>query len=149
MSSRADLLAAVTANLQRITTAAGYRTDIGTAVTTEPAQVQDDEDAIVAVLIERQQRATDAAVIRTHRLTTVAVVAKAQAADTRQAMEMIDAIADDIERAMADRQFTYPSGIQTPQFAEMEPLVPEAGSRWVGAVIRYTTHVPIPTHPSP
>jgi hypothetical protein len=149
MSSRADLLAAVKANLQRIAKAGGYQTDIGAAVTTEPTQAQDDADAIVAVLVERQQRATDAAVTRTHRLTTVAVVAKAQAADTRQAMAMIDAIVDDIERAMADRQSTYPTGIQAPQFAEMEPLVPEAGSRWVGAVIRYTTHVPIPKHPSP
>lgn len=149
MGSRADLLGAVKANLQRIKRADGYQTDVGLYVTTEPTQAQDDTAAVVAVLIERQVRATDPAVVRTHRLTTVAIVVKAQADDPREAMALVDAMSDDVEAAMDDRRFTYASGIQFPQFTEMEPLVPEPGSRWVGTVLRYATHIPRPKRPNP
>lgn len=149
MSSRADLLAVVAANLRRIKREDGYQTDVGLYVTTEPTQVQDDAAAVVAVLIEGQVRATDPAVVRTHRLTTLAVVVKAQADDTRQAMALVDAMTDDVEAAMDERQPAYVPGIQNPQFASMEPLVPEPGSRWVGAVLRYSTHLPRPRRPNP
>lgn len=149
MGSRADLLAAVTGNLQRIKQADGYQTDVGQYVTTEPTQVGDDAAAVVAVLLEGQVRATDQAVLKTHRLTTVAIVVKAQAADTREAMAMVDALAEDVEGGMDDRRFTYPVGVQVPQFVSMEPLVPEPGSPWVGAVLRYTSHIPRPQRPNP
>lgn len=142
MSSRSLLLDAVEANLKRITRAAGYHTDAGLYFTREPTQVPDAQAAVVAAIVERQQRATDPAVLRTHRLTTLLVVIKAQG-DTREVQQLLDDVVSDVERAMADRAFTYPAGIQAPQYAEMQPLPPDTGQKWSGALLRFTTHVPI------
>lgn len=142
MSSRADLKTAVIACLARITIAGGYATDAGTVVTGEPGQIAEDATAALAVIVESQSRATDPAVIKTHRLTTVAVIAKVPATLTN-AQDRLDLILDDVERAMADQQFRYPVGISFPQYQSMQPVTAEAGMGWVGAVLRYTTHIPI------
>jgi hypothetical protein len=142
VSSRADLKAAVIACLARIATVDGYHTNAGSVVTGEPGQIADDATAALAVVIEAQARATDPAVLRTHRLTTVAVIAKVPAAQAN-AQDRLELILDDVERAMDGQQARYPKGISTPQYQSMQPVVAEAGTGWVGAVLRYTSHVPI------
>ena len=142
MSSRASLKAAVIACLARISVAGGYATDAGAVVTGEPGQIADDATAALAVVIESQARATDVAVQRTHRLTTVAVIAKVPAAQGN-AQARLDLILDDVERAMADQQFRYPERITFPQYQSMQPVIAEPGQGWVGAVLRYQSHIPI------
>ncbi|MEO6518827.1 MAG: hypothetical protein ABIO17_07540 [Pseudoxanthomonas sp.] len=141
-SPRANLTAAASACLQRILIASGYATNAGQYVTLEPGQIDASEAAVIAVFVERQQRATDAAVQRTHRLTDLAVVVKVPA-KLGQAQTALDLVLDDVEKAMADQQFRYPAGIQFPQFASMQPVPADPGMGWIGAVIRYTTHIPI------
>ncbi|MGV7185704.1 hypothetical protein [Xanthomonas axonopodis] len=141
-SPREHLRAAVGSCLQRISVANGYQTDAGASLTMEPGQVDEDANAVLTVLVAKQQRASESALTRTHRLTTVVIVAKAPAPlDTAQAQ--LDALVADIEAAMADQQFRYPTGIQFPQYVSMEPVKPEAGMSWVGALLTYQTHIPI------
>jgi len=141
-SPREHLRAAVGSCLQRISVANGYQTDAGASLTLEPGQVDEDANAVLTVLVAKQQRASESALTRTHRLTTLVVVVKAPAPlDTAQAR--LDALVADIEQAMADQQFRYPPGIQFPQYVSMEPVKPEAGMSWVGALLTYQTHIPI------
>ncbi|RFF51730.1 hypothetical protein [Xanthomonas campestris] len=141
-SPRETLRVAVGACLQRISIADGYQTDAGATFTLEPGQVDEDATAVLTVLVAKQERASDAALIRTHRLTTLVIVIKVPAPlDTAQAR--LDAAVADIERAMADQQFRYPPGVQFPQYVSMEPVKPEAGMSWVGALLTYQSHIPI------
>ncbi|CAD0339539.1 hypothetical protein CFBP498_26650 [Xanthomonas hortorum pv. vitians] len=141
-SPRERLRAAVGACLQRISVANGYQTDAGASFTLEPGQVDEDAAAVITVLVAKQQRASESALVRTHRLTTVVIVAKVPAPlDTAQAQ--LDALVSDIELAMADQQFRYPPGMQCPQYVSMEPVKPEAGMSWVGALLTYQSHIPI------
>ncbi len=132
----------VAAILRRISTADGYQTDAGAAVTLEPAQVDDTAVAVLGVLITKQERAVETALVRTHRLTNIGLLAKVPAAFD-QAQARLDALVSDIERAMADQQTKYPLGIQYPQYVSMEPAAPEAGAGWIGALLTYQTHIPI------
>lgn len=141
LTPRRQLLNAFALNLMRINGVAPYRTDTGTAVTLEPGQL--DPEAVddgLAVYIEKQERASDPAVQRTHRLTTVAIVVKCKGGEAAEAS--IDAVVDDIERAMESRQTTWPAGFGQPVYQSMEPLRAPAGADWVGALIRYTTSIP-------
>ncbi|UXA48529.1 hypothetical protein M0D44_20005 [Xanthomonas prunicola] len=141
-SPRETLRVAVGACLQRISVDAGYQTDAGGTFTLEPGQVDEDTNAVLTVLVAKQERASDAALVRTHRLTTLVIVIKVPAPlDTAQAR--LDAAVADVERAMADQQFRYPQGIQCPQYVSMEPVKPEAGMSWVGALLTYQSHIPI------
>lgn len=138
------LLEAFRDNLQRITPAAGYRTSIGEVVTLEPGQLDPEQvSAGLAIYIDKQERATDPAVLRTHRLTTVALVVKRNTEGAAE--ETLDDVLDDIERALLNRQPTWPAGYGQPQFQSMEPLRAPAGADWVGAQARYTSHIPIVT----
>lgn len=141
MSSRQALCAAVEACLSRIRTIDGYATDAGAHVTLEPGQVPNEQAAVIAVVIDRQTRPSTAAVVRTHRATTVAIVVKVPAAmDDAQAR--LDAIVGDVEKAMDDQRFRYPIGITTPQYQEMQPIAAEPGMGWIGAVFRYESNIP-------
>lgn len=141
-SPRETLRAAVGACLQRISSADGYQTEAGATFTLEPGQVDEDATAVLTVLVAKQERASDVALIRTHRLTTLVIVIKVPAPlDTAQAR--LDAAVADVERAMADQQFRYPPGMQFPQYVSMEPVKPEAGMSWVGALLTYQSHIPI------
>jgi hypothetical protein len=128
--------------LRRINRPNGYQTDAGLAVTLEPGQADDNAAAFIAVVIAAQARASDAAVRATHRLTTVGVVAKvpAQQGDAQAAL---DAIVDDVERCMRDQQFRFPVGIEFPRYLDMQPIKPDAGMGWIGALVQYQTHIPI------
>lgn len=141
-SPRQALLDAVATCLRRIQADAGYRTDAGAVVTLEPHQVADTADAVLGVLVVKQERAVDPGVARTHRLTTVAVLAKLPASGD-DAQARLDAIVSDVEQAMADQQFRYPPGHQFPQYVSMEPADTKAGMGWVGALITYQSHIPI------
>ncbi|MEA9653089.1 hypothetical protein VDF32_02745 [Xanthomonas campestris pv. raphani] len=101
-----------------------------------------DEAAVLTVLVTKQQRASQPALVRTHRLTTVVVVVKVPAAlDASQAS--LDAAVEDIETAMSEQQQRYPTGIEFPQYLSMEPVKPDAGTGWVGALVTYQSHIPI------
>lgn len=141
-SPRRQLLAAFETCLKRIKKADGYNTDAGNFVTLERGQEPASRGLLLAVVIARQDRANDPALPRTHRATTVGVVAKV-AADLRNSDEVLDLIVEDIERAMRDTQRDFPAGIQYPQYAAMEPLPVEAGTGFTGAVVTYTSHIPI------
>ncbi|MCW0398771.1 hypothetical protein NB688_000585 [Xanthomonas sacchari] len=141
-SPRELLRAAVAANLRRIREEDGYRTDAGAAVTLEPGQVDDSADAVLTPVVLKQERGQDAAVAKTHRLTKLGVLAKVPAS-LGEAQARLDAIVSDVEQAMADRQSSYPPGIQFPVYVSMEPVKPEAGMGWTGALITYQSHIPI------
>ncbi len=128
--------------LQRIAVGSGYQTNGGATVTVEPGQVSEEAEAVIAVLVASQARATDPAVLRTHRLTTLGVVAKVPTAQDG-AQAALDAIVDDIERCMQDQQFRFPAGIAFPRYVDMQPIKPDPGMGWIGAVVQYQTHIPI------
>ncbi|HEY0201752.1 MAG TPA: hypothetical protein VGC24_08680 [Burkholderiaceae bacterium] len=140
-SARERLRLAVRDSLARISVANGYSTDAGGAVTLEPGQVDADAVAVLAPLVLKQQRPTDPAMLRGHRLTVLGILAKVPAA-LGEAQARLDAVVQDVEDAMADQQFRYPSGIQFPQYVSMEPVEAKAGMGWVGALITYHTHIP-------
>lgn len=142
-SPRATLLAAVLASLQRIRVADGYNTEAGDLATLEPGPVlAENGAAFLTIVWQRQSRANDPAVVRTHRLTEIRVIAKLPAA-AGEAQEWIDAVAQDIEHAMADQRFRYPVGYQFPQYQSAEPLTGPTASGWVGVMFTYTSHIPI------
>lgn len=141
-SPRTVLLEAVRDCLARIQVADGYNTDAGSAMTLEPAPQLASDAAFITVVWSRQQRATDAAVVRTHRLTTIDVVAKVPA-QLGDAQEILDAIVADIEQAMADQQYRYPVGYEFPKYQSAEPLAANVTAGWIGTVVTYSSHIPI------
>lgn len=143
-SPREDLLDAFAALLGEIRQANGYLTDAGLAVTREPTPtLAETAEEFITVVWVRQARATEPALVRTHRLTTVQVIAKVPAAlDDAQAR--LDAITTDIEVAMDRRQSAFPDKYQYPQYQAAEPLVPQPHTAgWIGVSITYTSHIPI------
>lgn len=144
LSPRRRLLEAMGLALQRISVANDYLTDAGTGWTLEPGPGDQDTDAVLTAVIEKQQRATDASKAATHRLTTVSVMAKVPS-DTEKYQEMLDNLVSDIEAALESSTTArnYPVGIQVPVYVGMEPLLPEkAGAGWVGVLITYQSHIP-------
>lgn len=143
-SPRATLLLAIEDALKRITQANGYITNAGHTITREPAPVAGEaESEFVTVVWSRQDRANDVALVRTHRATTVQVIAKV-AARMNNAQARLDDITTDIETAMADQQFRFPVGYQYPQYQSAEPLMPQQSTTgWIGVSIAYASHIPI------
>lgn len=143
-SPRRQLLEAMGQTLQQISLNNGYLTDAGTGWTLEPAPGDQDTTAVLTAIIEKQQRATDAARVHTHRLTTVSVIAKVPA-DTEKYQAVLDDLVSDIESALESAQTArnYPVGIQVPVYVGMEPLMPEkAGAGWVGVLLTYQSNIP-------
>jgi hypothetical protein len=143
-SPRDQLLAGLEDILTRIRQANGYLTDAGANFTREPRPASDDSaDEFITAVWSRQERATDPALVRTHRLTTVQVAAKVPAGLT-DAQARLDAITTDIEMAMEKQEFRFPSGIQYPKYQAAEPALPQqAGAGWIGVFLTYTSHIPI------
>lgn len=143
MSWRVQLLEAVQTCLQRISQANGYATDAGALVTLEPAPVvAEDGNEFVAVVWNRQARASDPALTRTHRLTELQIIAKVPAT-LQDAQARVDAISDDIERAMAERYADFPQRIQFPVYQSAEPFSGPITASWVGVTFTFTSHIPI------
>ena len=142
-SPRATWLGAVAACLQRIKKVDGYLTDAGAAVTLEPHPVLGEATAAeVGVIWTRQERPQQDATRRTHRLTTVRIVAYLPATyNARQ--DALDDIVTDIEAALADQQFRFPAGYEFPKYQSAEPVVSAPADGWVAAVITVTGHIPI------
>ncbi|MBD9368857.1 hypothetical protein [Xanthomonas sp. XNM01] len=141
-SPREVLLGAVSDCLSRIRTADGYQTNAGAGVTLEPAPALEGDAAFIAVVWASQARPTEPAVSRTHRLTTVRIVAHVPAR-LHVAREVIDQITGDIERAMADQAYRYPQGYSVPQYQSAEPIVGASTDRWVGVGLTYISNIPI------
>lgn len=141
-SPRKVYLGHVAACLQQIQKALGYNTDGGLLVTLEPTPKVAADDAFIAVVWSRQSRATDPAVVRVARSTTVDIIAKVPAS-FNDAQETLDAIVADIEHALADQQYRFPVGYQFPQYQSAEPLAAAAADGWVGVVVTVAGHIPI------
>jgi hypothetical protein len=141
MSPTKELVEAVAAVLQGIAAGPVYNTNAGAWVTTEPEQVQDEAPGVVAVVFERKSRATDPAVKRTHQLVTVAIVLKLPHEQDEAQVTLDDAI-EDIERAMDNNLAAYPKRISHPTWLETLPIPADKGMGWIGAVLRYESHVP-------
>lgn len=143
-SPREDLLDAFATILGGITQVNGYLTDAGLAFSREPTpMLAENAGAFVTAVWIRQQRATVPALVRTHRLTTVQVIAKVPAL-LDDAQDRLDAITTDIEAAMEKQYQWFPKGHQYPQYQTAEPLVPQIHTAgWIGVSITYTSHIPI------
>ena len=141
--ARSQLLGAVETGLKRIQKANGFHTDAGLAVTLEPTPEKEDEaEQFVTAVWTSQARASDVALLRTHRLTTFRVVAKVPA-DMDDAQEHLDELLDDIERAMEAQQTLYPKGYEFPRYQGAESLAGQIAAGWVGVAVTYTSHIPI------
>lgn len=137
------LLTAFQTCLARIKVADGYHTDAGLHVTLEPRQIPQSEGLCIVPIIESRARATDAALTRSKRLVTVVVIAKVGNARS-DAQERLQELIDDVERAFEQRQPDFPAGYQFPTFVEATPVEAAEGmAAWVGAQIRFTSHIPI------
>ena len=142
-SPRRRLLEAFGTCLQVISIMADFRTDAGKDWTLEPRPGDQTSTGVLTALIEKQERASDKALVNTHRLTTVSVVAKLPA-DSNQLQSRLDEIASDIEEAMSGQYRRFPPGLQSPVYLGMEPLMPEkAGAGWVGIAVTYQSHIHI------
>lgn len=137
-----QLLKAVETCLQAITKANGYDTDAGQHVTLEPGQLPDTVPLAVAVAIQRIGVPTDAAVSRTHNLVELAVIIKVPATATTAQVVLHRAISD-VRRAMANRQTQFLPGLQHPVFDGAEVIPPADGMSFVGAAVRFRSHVPV------
>jgi hypothetical protein len=145
MSPRETMLDAMVACLAQIAIADGYNTDAGALATKELGQVDPEAAASLTVTVLRQAKATDAAVLRTHRLTELGVAIKVPAPYEQEQAWLDKAIAD-VERAMdpAGNRFRFPNRYRFPDYQEMRPLIPEKdGAGWIGALLVYQTHIPI------
>ena len=145
MSPRAALLDAVMACLVQIRIADGYATDSGALATTELDQIEPDAAASLSTFVLRQARATEPALVRTHRLTEVGIAIKVPTG-LSDAQARMDAAVGDVERAMdpVAARPRFAVGTAFPQYVEMRPLAPEDGTKgWVGALLVYQTHIPI------
>lgn len=141
-SPREVLVDAVADCLKRIRKSAGYNTDAGLHVTTEPGPKVDTDQAFIAVGWTGQRRSDNPGKARTHRLTDIGIVAKVPA-EQAQAQDALDAIVSDIERAMEDQSFRFPVGYDTPQYQSADPLGAAFGAGWTGVTLTYTSHIPI------
>lgn len=143
-SPRRQLLLAMGKTLQLISNQNGYLTDAGAGWTLEPKPGDQDTQAVLTAVIEKQQRAESASKVNTHRLTTVSVIAKVPS-DTEAYQQALDDLVTDIEAAMDSREVArnFPDGIQVPAYVGMEPLMPEkASAGWVGVLLTYQSHIP-------
>ncbi|HEL3246005.1 TPA: hypothetical protein UM344_001219 [Stenotrophomonas maltophilia] len=130
--------------LQQISIENGYLTDAGAGWTLEPTPGDQDTQAVLTALIEKQQRPESPSKVSTHRLTTVSVIAKVPA-DTEEYQQVLDDLVTDIEAALDTREVArnFPDGIQVPVYVGMEPLMPEkASAGWVGVLLTYQSHIP-------
>ncbi|WP_329858790.1 hypothetical protein [Stenotrophomonas sp. SMYL28] len=143
-SPRRQLLLAMEQTLQQISIENGYLTDAGAGWTLEPTPGDQDTQAVLTALIEKQQRPESPSKVSTHRLTTVSVIAKVPA-DTEEYQQVLDDLVTDIEAALDTREVArnFPDGIQVPVYVGMEPLMPEkASAGWVGVLLTYQSHIP-------
>ncbi len=142
-SPRATYLAAFQTILSRITQANGFQTDAGLLFSLEPAPaLAEDDTPFITAVWSRQARPTEVARVRTHRLTTIDVVARLPTT-YKDAQETLDLIVADIEAAFQGQQPLFPVGYEFPQYQSAAPLPAAAASGVCGVVVTYAGHIPI------
>jgi len=142
-SPRSIYLDCVAQCMRQILQAGGYNTNAGLSVTLEPTpKLAESDEPFIAVVWSRQARASEPAVVRTSRATTVDIIARVPATIT-DARERLDLIVQDIETALSKQEVRFPVGFQYPAYQSAEPLLPPAGMAWVGVQVTVTGHIPI------
>lgn len=137
-----DLLNGVKTALARISVANGFYTDAGAAVTLEPGQVPADAGIVLAVALDTITQSDQAAFRagQTGFAAGVVIVAKVDTALTDAQIRLHELI-EDVQTAMADARKDFGAQIRFPVFTEARPIVPESGLLWIGAEIRYQSHI--------
>lgn len=125
--------------LKRIKVADGFRTDAGNFVTLEPHQIPDDAGAVIAVALGDLGPATQSGLARTHDRAEVLVFAKVGAAGSPQLR--LHYLLEDIQRAIKGQQAAFGTGRSYPQFVNASPIPPKEGITWIGAQVRFASHV--------
>ncbi len=126
--------------LQRITTANGFHTNAGLAVTREPSRVPDSGAAVIAVALGRLDPPDQPGLARTHRKASVLIVAKVAVDDPDDQARLHDLLAD-ITRALDGQAASFGAGRSSPSFVSATPIPPEAGVKWLGLSVIYSAHV--------
>lgn len=135
-----QVLRAAQTSLARITIANGYQTDAGAHVILEATQEPDGSDVVLVVTLHAMDGPQDQAVARLGRAMTFRVTALVPASmDARELV--LHQILDDIDRAMADQQTTYPDRCSFPRFVGASRLPPAEGLPWIGVNVSFTTTV--------
>ena len=91
-SPRATYLDCVAQCMRQILQSGGYNTNAGLSVTLEPTpKLAESDEPFIAVVWSRQARATEAAVVRTSRATTIDIIARVPATltDARERLDLI------------------------------------------------------------
>lgn len=137
-----NLLNGIKTALARISTANGFHTDAGAAVTLEPAQVPATAGVVLAVALDAITQSDQAAFRagQTGFAVTVVIVAKVDTA-LDDAQIRLHEIIEDVQAALGDARKDFGAQIRFPVFTEARPIVPEAGLNWIGAEIRYQSHI--------
>ena len=135
-----QLLTAMQASMALILQANGYYTDAGAYVTLEPTQIPDGEPALVALVLENLGRATDPALARRGRLATVVAIIKVPTVGDDRQIRLHEAI-QDVERCFDAQQGRFAVGLQWPQFVDSKVIPPVDGLGWIGAEVRFQSHV--------
>lgn len=136
-----DLINSFVACLQAITVANGFNTNAGNFVTQERPVAPETQEALVVVELESVQRAEELAMVQVGRLVTVAVVVMVPTADNTDAQQKLHELIDDALRALENRQNAFPEGTQFPRFLDARVIPPAAGMEWIGAALRFSSHV--------
>jgi hypothetical protein len=143
MSARTwDLILAAQTCLQRISTANGFFTNAGAAVSIEPAQIPADAALALALVLESLAAGNDpGGRIRQGSYTAdLLVVIKVSTTQT-DAQQRMHEVIDDVLRAFIGQEATFPNGITLPKFIESRPIPPAEGLLWVGAELRFSAQI--------
>lgn len=144
---RRMLLSAMQTCLASIRKTDGFNTDAGTWVSTELGAITDENLAPgvqgqMALYVSQQDAPDGAISVRTHRATTVTLLLKTSSV-LGASEATLDLLVDDVERAMENKQTQFPPGIPFPTYAGLRPITQVPGSNFVGALMRWTTTIPI------
>lgn len=137
-----QLLEAVENRLKVITKANNYNTDVGTKTTREPSQIPESTGLALAVALESVARPEDPAVQRLGHRVGFGVYAKVGTSLSDAQLRLHELIAD-VTACMADRTWVsaLPAGTQFPTFVEASVIPPVEGMKWIGAVVRFSSHI--------
>lgn len=135
-----QLLEAMQLCLQEVTVVNGYHTDAGNYVTLEPGQIPDTETALIGLVLDAVTRPEDPAARSLANLATIVVIGKVKATQTN-AQLMLHKLIEDIQKAVAEKYSKFKVGTTQPRFVEARIISPAEGMNWVGAEVRYSTHV--------
>jgi hypothetical protein len=136
-----QLLAAAQSCLSQVRTANGYNTDAGEHVTDEPETlVPESQASVIGVAMTEIQPASDDRMKRTHKRVLFSVVAKV-AVDRKHAQAFLHELLEDLERSFAGKQSAFPTGVSFPVFEGATPIPPPADKAWIGAHVRFSSHV--------